>query len=301
MVLAGERPARPRGAGPALAARRGEPGDRSPSARPRRGLRRARRATTAGCAARARRPRAALVDRAARGRLVEPHARFGRAAARAQAARRGGGAGLQRPRLPRARRDCRARRGAAARAARSPTLVAGPLELAAWLRRVTRPRRRGRDRARRARPRVRARPRRERLLRRRRMPVTRGCSRRSTTSRGSPPRSSRRSGAPRGRLRARRRRAVLHRRARRGRDLAARLGHAVGDPGVSHAGDRWPRTGAVGHTGFTGTSLWLDLPRRRWVALLTNRVHPTRFGTTAEAIKALRRAIGDATVAALDG
>ena len=56
-------------------------------------------------------------------------------------------------------------------------------------------------------------------------------------------------------------------------------------PGVSHAGDRWPRAGAVGHTGFTGTSLWLDLPRRRWVALLTNRVHPTRHGGTAERIK----------------
>jgi serine-type D-Ala-D-Ala carboxypeptidase len=70
-------------------------------------------------------------------------------------------------------------------------------------------------------------------------------------------------------------------------------------PGASHAGDRWPRTGAVGHTGFTGTSLWLDLPRGRWVALLTNRVHPTRHGT-ADAIKALRRAVGDAVVALLD-
>jgi CubicO group peptidase (beta-lactamase class C family) len=67
-------------------------------------------------------------------------------------------------------------------------------------------------------------------------------------------------------------------------------------PGVSHAGDRWPRAHAVGHTGFTGTSLWLDLPRGRWVALLANRVHPTRHGT-ADAIKALRRAIGDAAVA----
>ena len=70
-------------------------------------------------------------------------------------------------------------------------------------------------------------------------------------------------------------------------------------PGVSHAGDRWPRTGAIGHTGFTGTSLWLDLPRRRWVALLTNRVHPTRHGT-ADPIKALRRSIGDAAIALLD-
>jgi CubicO group peptidase (beta-lactamase class C family) len=70
-------------------------------------------------------------------------------------------------------------------------------------------------------------------------------------------------------------------------------------PGVSHAGDRWPRTGAIGHTGFTGTSVWLDLPNRRWVILLTNRVHPTRDGT-ADAIKALRRAVADATVALLD-
>jgi CubicO group peptidase (beta-lactamase class C family) len=64
-------------------------------------------------------------------------------------------------------------------------------------------------------------------------------------------------------------------------------------PGVSQAGDRWPREHAYGHTGFTGTSLWIDLPRRRWCALLTNRVHPTRYGTTAEAIKALRRAVND--------
>jgi len=72
-------------------------------------------------------------------------------------------------------------------------------------------------------------------------------------------------------------------------------------PGVSHAGDRWPRAGALGHTGFTGTSLWLDLPRRRWVALLTNRVHPTRHGGSLEAIKALRRAVADAAVELLDG
>ncbi|HTR56068.1 MAG TPA: serine hydrolase [Kofleriaceae bacterium] len=64
-------------------------------------------------------------------------------------------------------------------------------------------------------------------------------------------------------------------------------------PGVSQAGDRWPREHAVGHTGFTGTSLWLDLPRRRWCALLTNRVHPTRHAGTADAIKVLRRAVND--------
>jgi CubicO group peptidase (beta-lactamase class C family) len=68
------------------------------------------------------------------------------------------------------------------------------------------------------------------------------------------------------------------------------------EAGISHAGDKWPRARAIGHGGFTGTSLWLDLPHRRWVVLLTNRVHPSRGGTTADDIKALRRAIHDAAV-----
>jgi len=71
-------------------------------------------------------------------------------------------------------------------------------------------------------------------------------------------------------------------------------------PGISQAGDRWPRTGSVGHTGFTGTSIWLDVPHRRWFIVLTNRVHPTRFGDTAARMKTLRRAVGDAVVEALD-
>jgi CubicO group peptidase (beta-lactamase class C family) len=71
-------------------------------------------------------------------------------------------------------------------------------------------------------------------------------------------------------------------------------------PGVSHAGDLWPRQGAIGHLGFTGTSLWLDLPRHRWVALLTNRVHPSRDGEAAAGIKDLRRAVGDIAVRGLD-
>ncbi len=35
----------------------------------------------------------------------------------------------------------------------------------------------------------------------------------------------------------------------------------------------FPR-GSVGHTGFTGTMLWIDPPSRTYVILLTNRVHP---------------------------
>jgi CubicO group peptidase (beta-lactamase class C family) len=42
----------------------------------------------------------------------------------------------------------------------------------------------------------------------------------------------------------------------------------------SSAGERFgPRS--YGHTGFTGTSLWIDPDTRRWAVLLSNRVHPT--------------------------
>ena len=35
-------------------------------------------------------------------------------------------------------------------------------------------------------------------------------------------------------------------------------------------------SGSYGHTGFTGTSLWVDIETSQYVVLLTNRVHPTR-------------------------
>ena len=36
---------------------------------------------------------------------------------------------------------------------------------------------------------------------------------------------------------------------------------------------------SFGHTGFTGTSMWIDPERDLFVILLTNRVHPTRENT----------------------
>jgi CubicO group peptidase (beta-lactamase class C family) len=54
----------------------------------------------------------------------------------------------------------------------------------------------------------------------------------------------------------------------------------------------------IGHTGFTGTGLWIDWPRGLAWALLTNRVHPSRHADTG--IQALRRAVGDRVVAAFD-
>ncbi len=47
----------------------------------------------------------------------------------------------------------------------------------------------------------------------------------------------------------------------------------------------------IGHTGFTGTGLWIDFTQRRAWTLLTNRVHPTRHANTG--IADLRRAVGD--------
>ena len=56
---------------------------------------------------------------------------------------------------------------------------------------------------------------------------------------------------------------------------------------------------AFGHTGFTGTSLWLDPERDAYVVLLTNRVHPE--AGPSEGITRLRRAVHDAVMERLDG
>jgi beta-glucosidase-like glycosyl hydrolase/CubicO group peptidase (beta-lactamase class C family) len=64
---------------------------------------------------------------------------------------------------------------------------------------------------------------------------------------------------------------------------------------ASSAGDYFTAR-AYGHTGFTGTSIWIDPELDLWVVLLTNRVHPTRENTR---INALRRAVHDAVALAV--
>ena len=49
--------------------------------------------------------------------------------------------------------------------------------------------------------------------------------------------------------------------------------------------------GAIGHVGFTGTSLWIDPPRDRYFVLLTNRVCN---GGTLDEMRAVRRSFHDA-------
>lgn len=53
-------------------------------------------------------------------------------------------------------------------------------------------------------------------------------------------------------------------------------GRSPGSPPSSIAAPLEP--GAVGHTGYTGTSLWVEPERKAIYVLLSNRVHPTRLG-----------------------
>jgi len=65
--------------------------------------------------------------------------------------------------------------------------------------------------------------------------------------------------------------------------------------GRNSAGQKLSPT-AFGHTGFTGTSLWMDPSRNLFVLLLTNRVNPTRQNLR---IGAVRVGLADAVSGAL--
>ena len=64
---------------------------------------------------------------------------------------------------------------------------------------------------------------------------------------------------------------------------------------TAHAGDLLS-SAAFGHTGFTGTSLWIDPDKELIVVLLTNRVHPSRENSR---IKGIRREFHNAVVRSL--
>ena len=66
--------------------------------------------------------------------------------------------------------------------------------------------------------------------------------------------------------------------------------------GANSAGHLLTRP-AFGHTGFTGTSIWVDPSRDLFVILLTNRVNPTRQNLR---IGAVRTALADVVVRVLD-
>ncbi len=82
-------------------------------------------------------------------------------------------------------------------------------------------------------------------------------------------------------------------------DLVPGSSRALGWDTPSHpsSAGRYFSARSYGHTGFTGTSLWVDPKHELIVVLLTNRVHPTRENI---AIRRLRPAVHDAIVLAIE-
>ncbi len=65
------------------------------------------------------------------------------------------------------------------------------------------------------------------------------------------------------------------------------LGFDIDSSYSSPRGELFP-IGSYGHTGFTGTSLWIDPASKTYVILLTNYIHPK----SGKSLNALRRSIG---------
>jgi uncharacterized protein YbbC (DUF1343 family)/CubicO group peptidase (beta-lactamase class C family) len=72
------------------------------------------------------------------------------------------------------------------------------------------------------------------------------------------------------------------------------FGWDIDSPFSSNRGDLLP-VGSYGHTGFTGTSIWIDPTTKTYIVLLTNAVHPRGKGTAI----ALRSKVATEIAAAL--
>lgn len=72
------------------------------------------------------------------------------------------------------------------------------------------------------------------------------------------------------------------------------FGWDIDSPYSSNRGDLLP-VGGYGHTGFTGTSMWIDPTTKSYIILLTNAVHPRGKGNAI----ALRSKVATAVAAAL--
>jgi uncharacterized protein YbbC (DUF1343 family)/CubicO group peptidase (beta-lactamase class C family) len=79
-----------------------------------------------------------------------------------------------------------------------------------------------------------------------------------------------------------------------GKTVLRGLGWDIDSPFSSSRGELYP-VGSYGHTGFTGTSLWIDPASGTFIIILTNRVHPDGGGDAVP----LRSKIATAVAAAL--
>ena len=69
------------------------------------------------------------------------------------------------------------------------------------------------------------------------------------------------------------------------------LGWDISSPYSRTLGAYFP-AGSVGHTGFTGTAIWMDPATQTYMILLTNRVHPYGKGDVAELRRRVSAAVG---------
>ena len=72
------------------------------------------------------------------------------------------------------------------------------------------------------------------------------------------------------------------------------LGWDIDSPFSANRGELFP-IGSYGHTGFTGTSIWIDPTSQTYVILLTNSVHPHR----GKSLTSLRARVATLTAAAV--
>jgi uncharacterized protein YbbC (DUF1343 family)/CubicO group peptidase (beta-lactamase class C family) len=72
------------------------------------------------------------------------------------------------------------------------------------------------------------------------------------------------------------------------------LGWDLDSPFASNRGELFP-VGSFGHTGFTGTSIWIDPITKTYIIILTNRVHPDGKGD----VRPMRGKIATLVAAAL--
>lgn len=74
------------------------------------------------------------------------------------------------------------------------------------------------------------------------------------------------------------------------------LGWDIDSPYAGPRGEHLP-VGSYGHTGWTGTSLWIDPFSHTFVILMSNRNHPTEDGS----VLSLRRQVGTLAAEAIEG
>ena len=76
------------------------------------------------------------------------------------------------------------------------------------------------------------------------------------------------------------------------------FGWDINAPFASNREDLFP-AGSFGHTGYTGTFIWIDPVSKTYIIILTNRVHPDGKGNVkqlrADIVKTVAAAIGPVT------